>query len=84
MSFTINNISEFTNYWRQAYPTICQNMDDETAGASTLPMLIAPYTKDWQKSGTNPFEIGKLSKKGVYRDIDRARGKAKRDWRGYV
>jgi len=54
------------------------------AGASTLPMLIAPYTKDWQKSGTNPFEIGKLSKKGIYRDIDRARGKAKRDWRGYV
>ena len=30
MSFTINNISEFTNYWRQAYPTIYQNMDDES------------------------------------------------------
>ncbi len=65
-------------------PPVKPDLKSLAAGASTLPMLIAPYTKDWQKSGTNPFEIGKLSKKGVYRDIDRARGKAKRDWRGYV
>ena len=44
-------------------------------------MFISPYTKDWQKSGTNPFEIGKVSKKKMKRDAMRLQGK---DWRSYV